>query len=160
MTDYHNRDLYAEQIIQADVYNAAPPRPDHRAHGLRALEDGDYDTAVRHLEAAVVDHPDDQVLHYYRALALLGGYRPNQHSADALRKVLARLERAGNLPEARALRTLVNEDYGLSWHKWDVVTPELRALIGEVTVARCREITRHVPAREARTWRELNRRAR
>lgn len=53
------------------------------------------------------------------------------------------------------LSALVSEDYGLFWQKYFNVPAGLKNLIDQTSPERAEEITSHVPAREARTWREL-----
>jgi hypothetical protein len=137
--------------IVNNEFNWAPPR-DHRRGGLALLRQGHYAAAVRELMRAVEDDPADEETHYYLALALLGGVRPNRHPSGAIDRVRRHLRTAWALPEARVLHVLVDEDHGLHWRRCTTIPQALRDLVAQVDRDRADEIVTHVPAQGARTF--------
>lgn len=148
------------EIIQnADtIKNYAGTRYDFRVLGVRALHARHYEQAVSHFSSALMDNPSDANLHYYIALALLHGRRPNRQSRQNLEDVKRHLEEAAPLPHAMALSALVIEDYSLTWRQYTSIPEALVQLTRTVDREHRREILGHVPAPEARTWQELRRR--
>lgn len=149
----------AETIQNADVINNNYAREkDHVQIAASALRAQHYSTAAAHYIAALEARPGDPGLHYALALALLGGVRPHRHTRENIAGVQRHLAEARELPEAQVLSALVSEDYGLFWQRYFEVPGSLRVLIDRTSVERAAEITFHVPAREARTWQELDKR--
>lgn len=148
------------EIIQnADtINNYASPRHDFRILGVRALHASHYEQAISHFSSALMDSPSDANLHYYIALALLHGQRPNRQSRQNIEDIKRHLEEAASLPHAMALSTLVAEDYSLTWQQYTSIPTALVQLTRAVDREHRQEILRHVPAPEARTWQELRRR--
>lgn len=164
MTEFDIPQQKAKVIINAEtahyskvenIYCDPRLRRDHRVLGLGALKSQHYREAVLNLSEALRDNPDSFDLHYYVALALLGGLRPNRHDRRTITSVRDHLRDASELPEAKILLALVNEDYGLFWRTYSEIPAVLRNLIDEADLERSGEILRHVPAREARTWQLL-----
>jgi hypothetical protein len=147
----------AAGIIQnaENIHNDFARQRNHRKLGLVALGGSHYGEASVSFVAALRDDPSDLELHYYLALALLGGMRPNRHEKRNIISVQRHLNSAGELPHARVLLILVNEDYGLFWRKYSAVSDGLRELVRKTDTEHVDEILRHVPAPEARTWKLL-----
>ena len=103
----------------------------------------------------VEDAPVDIEAHYYLALALLDGVRPNRRPRWVIDSVRQHLVTASALPEARVLHVLVDEDYGLLWRRHTTVPRALVELVALVEYERAVEIVTHVPARGTRTMRVL-----
>jgi hypothetical protein len=146
-------------IQNADtINNYAGPKYDFRVLGTRALHSKHYERAVSHFSSALMDNPSDADLHYYIALALLRGRRPNRQSKQNLEDITRHLGEAASLPHAMVLYALVIEDYNLTWQQYTSIPAALVKLTRAVDGERRREILGHVPAPEARIWKELRRR--
>jgi hypothetical protein len=143
-------------VITNVEYNAAPER-DRRSRGLAYLRVGRYASAVRELDDVLGDAPDDPDVHYYLALALLGGVRPNRLPRALVQRVCEHLDRAVSQRRAQVLRAMVVEDYGLSWHHYSMIPPELLALVAPLDADAARELVEHVPARGTRSYSLLER---
>lgn len=84
---------YREGLAEADGLAARPGLDRgvaHRLHAIRAMHRealGDGEAALAYLDAALVDHPDDMVLHEARALTLIGLGRPDEAIRSARRAV-------------------------------------------------------------------------
>lgn len=133
---------------------------DHRRCGLTLLRQGHYAEATAELARAVGDDPADAEVHYYLALALLGGVRPDRRPRPTIDRVRRHLTTARALPEARVLHVLVDEDHGLHWRRCTTIPQALRDLVARVDRDRAEEIVTHVPARGARTFELLRHAAR
>jgi len=161
VTDFNIHEQRGEVIQNAEhIVNIAPPAKDHRRLGIDALRGRHYRTAATHLKAAVEADPGDPSLHFYLALALLQGVRPNRHSRESILEIQRQLKEADRQPRARALSALVAEDYGLTWRRYPAVSGDLLTLVVQTSPAEAAEIVLHVPAREARTWQQLVHRSR
>jgi hypothetical protein len=143
----------AESIVNNE-FNWVQPR-DHRGCGLTLLRQGHYVPAVRELTRAIEDDPADEEIHYYLALALLGGVRPHRRSSATIDRVRRHLMTASALPEARVLHVLVEEDHGLHWRRCTTIPQALGDLVARVDRDRAEEILAHVPAQGARTFEKL-----
>lgn len=149
----------ADIINNGGVVNCGAPEKDHVQIATTALRGQHYSTAAAHYAAALETRPDDPGLRYALALALLGGVRPNRHTRENIAEIQRHLRDAQVLPEAQVLSALVSEDYGLFWQRYSGVSAGLRNLVNRTSAERAAEIVFHVPAREARTWQELSRKA-
>jgi len=147
----------ADIIQNADTINNYAQEKDHIGIATTALQAQHYATAAAHYFAALEALPDDPVLHYSLALALLGGVRPNRHTQESITEIQRHLGEARVLPEAQVLSVLVSEDYGLFWQRYFDVPASLKSLVDRTNTKRAAEIVFHVPAPEARTWQELTR---
>lgn len=157
MSEFRINRQQAWLIQNADVINNGPPPRDFRKLGMRALALRQYQEAVSHFSAALRDSPDELDLHYYLALTLLGGERPNRQARSTIDRAEAHLRAASTLPHALALATLIAEDYDLSWRRFSAIPPSLDRLARCIAQEHRREILDHVPAPEARTWQVLQR---
>lgn len=131
-----------------------PPR-EHRESGIELLRGGHYRAARGELAEAIATTPGDLDAHYYLALALLGGSRPNRCARADLERVRRHLRTAAPLPEARVLLVLVDEDYGLCWRRHTRIPQALIDLVAQVDRERAGELLVHVPAEGTRTRRVL-----
>lgn len=159
MTNFNIDQQRAVTIQNADTINNGAPEKDHVQIATTALRQQRYSAAAVHYTAALETRPGDPGLHYALALALLGGVRPNRHTQENITEIQRYLREAQELPEAQVLSVLVSEDYGLFWQRYSDVPASLRDLTDRTSVERAAEIVFHVPAREARTWQELARKA-
>jgi hypothetical protein len=143
--------------LTASLPTALAVDPDFTA-GLRHLDQGWYDDASRHLRLAAQRYPDEPDGYYYQALAALSGRRPAVYSADVieqLENLLRRAVQAGTAtPHLLGLWATVKEDYfvqrGLA--EQTPTASQLRVAISEMDAEHAREIVRHVPAPECRSW--------
>ena len=145
----------AEHIVNVEYHSV--PRHDHQRTGVTLLRQRHYAAAARELARAVEDDPDDDNAHYYLALALLDGVRPNRRPRRVVDRVRRHLLTAAALPEARLLRVLVDEDYGLLWRYYTTIPQALVDLVALIDHERAAEILAHVPARGTRTVHVLER---
>jgi hypothetical protein len=145
----------AEHIVNVEYHSV--PRHDHQRTGVTLLRQRHYAAAARELARAVEDDPDDDDAHYYLALALLDGVRPNRRPRRVVDRVRRHLLTAAALPEARLLRVLVDEDYGLLWRYYTTIPQALVDLVALIDHERGAEILAHVPARGTRTVHVLER---
>lgn len=159
MSEYNIGQQNAHNIYNADNIYFQPDPAALFSSGVRALAGRDYATACTQLAAAVKANPADTQAQYYLSLAQLEGKRPHSHSAARVAEVEQHLVAAAALPEAQALRVLVQEDYRMSWKNSSSVPDSLMRLGQSVTASRAREIVQHVPAPESRVWRVLKARA-
>jgi hypothetical protein len=136
-----------------------PPEQDRMATGRSYVRHRRYGAAVHQFEEALDVSPDDPEAHYYLALALLQGMRPNRLPAGRVRRACRHLGSAAPLRKAEVLLLLINEDYGLSWHRYTEVPHALRALVAPLDTEAARELVEHVPARGTRTYQLLERKA-
>ena len=134
------------EVIVNVEYHGPIPR-DHLATGVALLRHGHYLAARRELARAVDAAPGDQRGHYYLALALLDGHRPNRCSRAVIERVRRHLDTAAELPEAKALLLMVDEDYELRWRQHTLITQTLIDLVGRVDRDHAGELLAHVPAR-------------
>jgi hypothetical protein len=139
-----------------DIHQHAAASPDHAADGVRALACRDYDAAVADLGAAVRGAQVDPELHFLLALALLRGNRPHRvRSSKDVTALRTHLERVGDLPHARLLLLMADEDRARGWERGADVPDRVRKLADTADPARVREILDHVHAPENRVWRVL-----
>lgn len=132
------------------------PEPDRRTNGVRALARKDYDSAVADLGEAVRGPDVAPELYFSLALALLRGNRPHRvRSNRDLAAVRAHLRRVEDLPHARLLLLLTDEDRARGWESGGDVPDPVRRLAVAADPARVREILDHVRAPENRVWRIL-----
>jgi hypothetical protein len=134
-----------------NVENNTQRQRDHLRTGIALLRDGHYGAAVRELARAIDEAPGDADTHYYLALAMLHGLRPNRLSRGGVDSVRRHLKSAGALPEARVLLVMVDEDYGLRWRDHTEIPQALIDLVALVEGDRAGELLAHVPAKGTRT---------
>ncbi|BDU75114.1 tetratricopeptide repeat protein [Mesoterricola sediminis] len=100
----HGLPGHARQVLESVIRE----RADHEAANLLLAEAlmklGEYDTAVKHLEAWCLTHPDDVEFHYLLADALVADRNPD--GATSLLKRLAGDHPKQGLRALRKLRTL------------------------------------------------------
>jgi len=138
-----------------NVENNQVPRIDHLRAGIDLVHGCHYAEARRELTRAVEQNPGMDQAHYYLALALLDGCRPNRCRRTVLDRVRRHLRTASALPEARVLLALVNEDDGLRWRYHTEIPRALVELVALVAPERVAELLAHVPAEGTRTHRVL-----
>jgi hypothetical protein len=139
-----------------DVHHHLHAGPDRSADGLRALGRKDYDSAVADLSEAVRGPDVAPDLYFALALALLRGNRPHRvRSNRDLAAVRTHLQRVEDLPHARLLLLLTDEDRARGWEGGDDVPDRVRRLAVAADPVRVREILDHVRAPENRVWRIL-----
>jgi len=136
-------------------YNEAQERRNHLETGIALLRGAHYAEARRELGRAIEESPDEEEGHYYVALALLGGVRPNRCPRRVLSRVRIHLQTAGSLPEARILHLMVDEDDGLLWRHHTQIPHALFDLVEQLDSNQVSELLFHVPARGTRTYRVL-----
>jgi hypothetical protein len=135
-------------------YNELPQR-DHLECGIALLRQSHYAEARRELSRAVAESPDEKKGHYYMALALLDGARPNRRPRTVLARVRSHLRTAATLTEARVLHLMVEEDDGFRWRHHTRIPQELFDLVDLLDGDHVGELLTHVPARGTRTYKVL-----
>jgi hypothetical protein len=156
MIDRGVHEQRAHVIQNADViHNHSTRQTDHRAAGVRALDERRYGDALRHFDALLDDGRTRPDVWYYSALALLRGVRPLHHAKATLIDVERRLEYARALPEAVVLRALVVDDYTQAWRRHRRLPDDLRTMIRSLDRSRTQEMVEHVKAPESRVWKAL-----
>jgi hypothetical protein len=143
----------AESIINVE-YNERAKR-DHLETGIALLRRAHYAEARHELTKAIEESPGDERGHYYVALALLDGVRPNRRPRAVLDRVRRHLQTAAALPEARVLLLMVDEDDGLSWRYHTHVPQALFDLVALLEDVDIEELLTHVPAHGTRTYRVM-----
>jgi hypothetical protein len=161
MAEFHIDRQSGRLIQNADtiINQLRIPPTNHLAVGMKTLASGYYPAARQSLGKALRDDPGNPQIRYYLALSMLDGQRPRRHSTGHVEEIRKHLDRAWELPQARVLRVLVDEDHDLHWRRRIGLPAQLVALIGQLPVGLAREITAHVPAPESRVWRALTARA-
>jgi hypothetical protein len=143
--------------LTASLPTALAVDPDFTA-GLRQLDQGRYGDASRQLRLAAQRYPDEPDVYYYQALAALSGRRPANCPAeviDQLENLLRRGVQAGTAtPHVLGLWATIKEDCfvqrGLA--ELPPMASQLRVAISELDAEHAREIVRHVPAPQCRSW--------
>ena len=128
---------------------------DHLAAGIALLRRAHYAEARHELSRAIQGSPDEDRGHYYLAMALLDGARPHRCPLAVLNRVRRHLESAEAMPEARALRLMVEEDDRLRWRHHTRIPPALFELVGLLKSEHVNELLTHIPAEGTRTYQVL-----
>jgi|tagenome__1003787_1003787.scaffolds.fasta_scaffold20854760_3 hypothetical protein len=136
-------------------YNNLPQR-DHLESGITLLRQANYAEARRELGRAIEESPCDEKGHYYLAIALLDGSRPNRRPYSVLARIRHHLRAAATLPEAKVLNLMIEEDYGFKWRHHTQIPPALFDLVELLGCDQVSELLTHVPARGTRTYKVLS----
>jgi hypothetical protein len=143
-----------------------PPEPVNPAldtfeQGKAALFRGAYQYARECFVVCLADEADVPDLHYYFALALLGGVRPGRHRRDRIRVIEDHLGRLlaqqPESPHACAVWAIVKEDYYRP-NGFSEVSPtaaELSAEVRSISAERASEVIAYARAPASPTWQLL-----
>ncbi len=132
--------------------------------GRQALKARNYPAALTDFRAVCARRPEHPDTWFYVALAALRGQRPRTHFTPYIEEVGRLLEHAASLSSSRshvlALWAVLKEDHHrvLGLDEGVPGAEQLRRAAASVTAEHAAEICDHVPAPEAPTWRELQRR--
>ncbi|WP_371597970.1 hypothetical protein [Streptomyces sp. NBC_00564] len=158
MADFRIDRQQAALIQQADtINNYGPPQVDHRAAAEAALNEREYESAIRHLKQVLETDPGDSLARFRLVVAALRGCHPDRYGARQTQALTERLVRLATedpgCHHAKVLALVINDAMlARGSGRPRQPTPDTRRLVTLVDPARGREILAHVPVPDSPTW--------